>query len=413
MDDSAAIDELMRRLELDEETEQDPVLSTVGDIACCVCGVKISGDANEANMCPRCVTREVDFSDSVSVRGPITWCLDCGRLRHQAQWLRVEAESASMLQLCVRKLKISDKVLVIKEAKFVWTEPHSKRVAIKLVVEKTMLGVPMRQNLLLEFKEEWQQCSDCRKEWSQKAGGKSDYSWTCVIQIRQDRDDSKALFHNLEQGLIEAKLHAKMKGIQPKPHGIDIYLATKGDAKSVIDCVSGIVPVLKQTGPTKNAATYSYLIELVPLSRWDLVALRGDTLCVVSKLASMLHLMEVDTLREFEVPAHSFAMKRKHSKKKDKLILGSNDSTPNIEVLGRPADFSEYAILESKPTEDGTILCAPLGDMSKVRPAVTHLKVFRDGDIGVGYDLLLNPQISDLTRNEVILVKKKRKSKAF
>ena len=63
----------------------------------------------------------------------------CVRVRRYLQppsaWVSCVLESRELLSLCLKKLKGLSKVHLV-DAGFVWTEPHSKRIKVKLTVQK-------------------------------------------------------------------------------------------------------------------------------------------------------------------------------------------------------------------------------------------------------------------------------------
>lgn len=49
-------------------------------------------------------------------------------------YVSAELESRELLALCLKRLKLSKVRLV--DAGFIWTEPHSKRIKVKVVIQK-------------------------------------------------------------------------------------------------------------------------------------------------------------------------------------------------------------------------------------------------------------------------------------
>jgi nonsense-mediated mRNA decay protein 3 len=49
-------------------------------------------------------------------------------------------------------------------AGFIWTEPHAKRIKVKLTIEKELNNkTKMEQTFITEFIEVYMQCDDCKK----------------------------------------------------------------------------------------------------------------------------------------------------------------------------------------------------------------------------------------------------------
>ena len=56
-------------------------------------------------------------------------------LQPPSGWVSCSLESRELLGLCLKKLKGLNKVRLV-DASFIWTEPHSKRLKVKLTVQK-------------------------------------------------------------------------------------------------------------------------------------------------------------------------------------------------------------------------------------------------------------------------------------
>ena len=68
-----------------------------------------------------------------------------------------------MLSLLLKKIKGLNRAKILK-AGFIWTEPHSKRIRVKLTIEKELNNkTKMEQTFVTEFIEVYVQCDDCKK----------------------------------------------------------------------------------------------------------------------------------------------------------------------------------------------------------------------------------------------------------
>ncbi len=56
-------------------------------------------------------------------------------LQPPATWITCTLESTELLSVCLKRLKGLAKVHLV-DAGFIWTEPHSKRVKVKLTIQK-------------------------------------------------------------------------------------------------------------------------------------------------------------------------------------------------------------------------------------------------------------------------------------
>mmetsp|Transcript_11510 Transcript_11510/g.34951 ORF Transcript_11510/g.34951 Transcript_11510/m.34951 type:complete len:426 (-) Transcript_11510:261-1538(-) len=172
-----------------------------GTILCCLCGVAIP--PNPVAMCAACVAQEYDITEGIPRTGSVSCCKKCGRWETAThQWVRAERESGELLTLCLRRvgggsLRHGGRGKVqLKDAGWVWTEPHSRRLKFWISVQgEVESGATLRQRLTVEFKEQWRQCDDCSKEYT---GG----TWKALVQLRQRADHKRTMLY-LEQRLIQ------------------------------------------------------------------------------------------------------------------------------------------------------------------------------------------------------------------
>ena len=113
------------------QEESGPRL-TQPSILCCLCGAAIQ--PNAANMCSNCLRSQVDITDGITKQLTLFWCRGCGRYL-RPPWVECELESRQLLALCRKKIKGLNHVKLV-DASFIWTEPHSRRIKVKLTVQK-------------------------------------------------------------------------------------------------------------------------------------------------------------------------------------------------------------------------------------------------------------------------------------
>jgi len=81
-------------------------------------------------------------------------------------WINCDPESPELLALCLRNIKGLKKVKLI-DSGFVWTEPHSKRIKVKLTIQKEVLDrTLLKQTFVVEFMVNNQQCEECKKTYT-------------------------------------------------------------------------------------------------------------------------------------------------------------------------------------------------------------------------------------------------------
>lgn len=135
-------------------------------------------------------------------------CKFCERyLVPPSAWLPAANESKELLSLCLKRIKPQMLNVRLVDASFIWTEPHSKRVKVKMVVQKEVFtNAVLQQSFVVEYVVCGQVgspalslcaqvCEDCHRIQAK------DY-WRACVQVRQKCDFKKTLFY-LEQLLLK------------------------------------------------------------------------------------------------------------------------------------------------------------------------------------------------------------------
>lgn len=93
------------------------------------------------------------------------------------------------------------------DAAWIWTEPHSRRLKLKLTVQKEVgNGAVLQQAMVVTFVVRNQQCDTC-------AAAFTNNTWAAVVQVRQ-RVDHKRTFFYLEQLILKHNAHTQCSNIQ-------------------------------------------------------------------------------------------------------------------------------------------------------------------------------------------------------
>lgn len=101
--------------------------------------------------------------------------------------------------VCLRKIHGLNKLKLI-DASWIWTEPHSMRLKIKLTLQKEIMnGAIVQQSTLVEFVIRNQQCKHCEASFATGA-------WHAIVQVRQ-RVSHKRTFYYLEQLILKHDAH--------------------------------------------------------------------------------------------------------------------------------------------------------------------------------------------------------------
>lgn len=80
-------------------------------------------------------------------------CKFCNRyLVPPSNWQLAELESKELLGLCLRRVKPQLTSVRLIDAAFIWTESHSKRVKVKLTVQKEVYtNAVLQQSFVIEY----------------------------------------------------------------------------------------------------------------------------------------------------------------------------------------------------------------------------------------------------------------------
>ncbi|KAI8865357.1 NMD3-domain-containing protein, partial [Ramicandelaber brevisporus] len=330
-------------------------------------------------------------------------------------WVACTLESKELLALCLRKLRGLSKVRLV-DAGFVWTEPHSRRVRVRLVVQKEVLaGAIVQQQFEVEFVVSTQQCDACARVMAKD-------TWTAVVQVRQKVDHKRTFFY-LEQLLLKHRAHRETVNIKSVRDGIDFYFSQRNHAIKMVEFLQAAVPVRYQASSQLissdiQAGTakykYTYSVELVPVCKDDLVCLPQKVarslgsiapLLLVSRIGNAVHVLDPNTLASGELTVTAFWRQPFYAmcsarEQREFVVL---DVQPCGPVKGKHvlADI-EVARVSDFGRNDTTYF------------ARSHLgAILRPGDFAFGYDLsrsnVNNDDFERLDRGDipdVILVKK-------
>ncbi|KAJ8966531.1 hypothetical protein NQ317_007177 [Molorchus minor] len=392
-------------------------------ILCCECGIAV--EPNPANMCVACLRSHVDITEGIPKQATLHFCRGCERYFHPpAEWVQCALESRELLSLCLKKLKGLNRVKLV-DASFVWTEPHSKRIKVKLTVHgEVMGGTVLQQVFIVEYTVAHQMCDECHRSEAK------DY-WRASVQVRQKAENKKT-FYYLEQLILKHKAHENTLGIKPVHGGLDFFYTTEGHARKMVDFLGAVLPCKSQHSKKlishdihSNTYNYkfTYSIEIVPVSKDSVVCLPKkltqhlggiSQICVVYRVTNSIHLIDPSTAQIAEINSTTYW----------RYPFGS---------ICNPKQFVEYIVMDIEPIMDKERKFFPgqgaisnrhvLADVWIVKASElgTHLgHVLRPGDSALGYNVE-DSNINDVhfekldkTKvSDVILVKKHYGDRAF
>jgi len=226
-------------------------------------------------MCYDCVKTTIDVSQGIQREATLHFCRDCDRwLLPPSSWIAAAPESRELLALCLKKLRGLHKVRII-DASFIWTEPHSRRVKVKLTIQDSVSdGVVLQQAFEVEYVVAYQQCPDCQKSYTAN-------TWRAAVQVRQ-KVSHKRTFLYLEQLILKHGAHKDTINIKEVKDGLDFFFAAKNQAEKFVDFLHSVAPVQTKKSQelismdihtSTKSYKFTYSVSLVPICKDDLVAL--------------------------------------------------------------------------------------------------------------------------------------------
>nr|CCC48737.1 conserved hypothetical protein [Trypanosoma vivax Y486] len=376
-------------MDLDSEflTNRDEV--AVPKVLCCVCGLLI--DSNPSNMCSSCLRSHVDITESVQKEYIVVYCPECSRYLQPPQyWTRANLESHELLTICLMRIKgLNRNMFKLVDAKFIWTEPHSKRLKVKLVLQKeVMTNIIIQQACVVEYVVLWQQCPTCQKV----ATGQP--QWDACVQLRQ-KVAHKKTFLFLEQLILKHKVHENFIRVETQPGGLDFFFGHKSHALNFLEFIDRNSPVTRRDAvqlvshDSKNNTAvqhHTFSLEIAPLCREDLLLLPYKNyyqklgglgpLVLVHKVYSSIVLLDPKTLRASEFTGTYYWKK------------------PFLPLMNS-REMTEFYVLQCTPTgitngryQVGVVTVCLSGEVGQGREWIvtSHLGgQLQPGDLAMGY----------------------------
>ncbi|CDW73854.1 UNKNOWN [Stylonychia lemnae] len=290
------------------KSDLDPTLFAAQKIRCCMCGIMTV--PNDSNTCINCLKSEIDVTEGISKQLILQNCKECNRYL-RPPWQQCELESPELLSLCLKNVKGLKRVKLI-DAGFVWTEPHSRRIKVKLTVQKEVMNrTVLQQSFVVEFTIQNQQCDECKKTYTP-------HLWNSAVQVRQ-RVDHKRTFLFLEQLIIKHKAADRAIGIKEVHDGLDFQFKNKADANKLVDFIANTVPTkVKQSQQLishdlrNNTYNYKYTfsLEIAPICKDDLVILPKTLsnllggigpMVLVYKISTFVNIVDIYSMQTYEI----------------------------------------------------------------------------------------------------------------
>ncbi|KAF5476300.1 hypothetical protein F2P56_008031 [Juglans regia] len=407
-----------------EESGMFMVPQTVGSVLCCRCGIPMA--PNAANMCVKCLRSEVDITEGLQKHVIIIHCPECDSyLQPPRTWLKAQLESKELLTFCVKRLKNLNKVRLV-HAEFIWTEPHSKRIKVRLKVQKEVLnGAILEQSYVVEYVQQEHMCEPCSRIQANPD------QWVAAVQLRQHVSHRRTFFY-LEQLILKHNAAASAIKIKQMDQGIDFFFSNRSHGVKFVDFVGKVAPVRSRndkqlvshdTKSNNYNYKYTFSVEICPICREDLICLPPKVaaslgnigpLVICTKVTNSIALLDPFTLRicfldadqYWRVPFKSLSTSRQLV---EYIVLDVEIVSSEVNVGG-----SKYFLADSQVAR-----VSDFGKNDTIFSIRTHLgHLLNPGDYALGYDLYgANSNDGELEKHkglilpEAILIKKSYEEK--
>lgn len=357
----------------EEKNNVENIEIKTNTIKCCECGVNIQ--PNSRNVCLACLREQLDITEGICKQVEVKWCKGCERfLQRPGEWINAKWESRELLGLCLKKLK-SLKNLKLIDACFVWTERHSKRIKVNLVVEDNTADFSsLRQNVIIDYTIQNHMCQECHRVEAKKY-------WRCVVQVRQHAENKKTYLY-LEQLILKHKAHENTLGIKPVHGGLDFFYASENHARKMVNFLESMVPV--KVTPSRRLIShdqksnihhykYTWSVEIAPLSKDSLVCLPQKhrhqlgnlpPICLVYKVTHGMHLIDPITAQTSE-------------------LSGLNYFRSPIDAICDPKQLIEYVVIDIEPLQVEKTKSALSQGQKPCRHQVCDIWIVRAAQLGI------------------------------
>ena len=370
---------------------------TLPTVLCCECGISI--EPNASNMCMTCLRTSIDICEGLQTQLSIHSCRTCKRFL-APPWQAMELESKELMAVCLRKISGINKVKLV-DAVWIWTEPHSLRLKIKITVQKEVKGgAILQQSCIVQYVMRNQQCEHCQQQFATGA-------WHSAVAVRQ-RVPHKRTFFFLEQLLLKHNAHKECINIVTFKDGMDFYFAEKQQGLRFVEFLEHHVPTktkysrkLVSADIKEGTANYkhNHIVEIVPLCKEDLLLLPRDVanklsdmsqLCLVKSVSAAIHIIDPITAERQELSAE------KYWRSAFPARMSSRNFTKFVVLSMEPVLIEQRSSAKRRKASKGKTRLADIlvarerdfGVNDTQFTVVSHLgSILRVGDTVVGYDL--------------------------
>lgn len=400
------------------------VQQTVGRVLCCICG--ISMPPNAANMCVNCIRNQVDITEGLQKNVTILHCPECNSyLQPPKTWIKAQLESKELLTFCIKRLKNLNKVRLV-HAEFIWTEPHSKRIKVKLKIQKEVLnGAILEQAYVVEYVQQDHMCEHCTRVQSNPD------QYVAVVQLRQHVSHRRTFFY-LEQLILKHGAASQAVNVKQVHEGVDFFFANRSHASKFVSFLGNVVPILNRSdkqlvSQDSKSNTYNYKytfsVQICPICKEDLICLPSKVAASLGNLGPIVLCTKVSTnimLLDPFTSRHAFMDANQYWRVPFKPLLSNRQLVEyivldiEVEIGLTTVGGMKYSLAEAQIAR-----VSDFGKNDTIFTVKTHLgHLLNPGDYALGFDLYgANTNDMELDKYkgldlpDVVLVKKSYEEK--
>lgn len=401
---------------------ENPNQNNIIHIPCAECGESFAPSVTKTKICLQCISKKNNITQNLPKNLMLPWCKYCARF-FGTNWVLCARESKELLGICLKKIAGLKRLKLI-DAKFIWTEEHSRRTKLKITVQKMVSNeITLQQTFEVEFYEVYTQCDECKKDFTP-------HTWIACLQVRQKVKNKKTFLY-LEQLLLKNELHKKSIKIVNEKFGMDFFFKKKNQAQKLVDFLNGQVPHKNKESKTlvshdTKSATYNYkysfYFEMPKICKDDLIILPKkltkefggvNNLGICYKITKKIHLFDPVTMKKYRMNANQYF---NYESEITVIPFKSNESNfyitniyqdPKSQKFNLSTTLSKietrFAHVEVRRESDHQAMCG-----------TTHLgHILKHGDCAKGYDikaLVCGGDLENLDNQkylpEVVLIRK-------
>jgi nonsense-mediated mRNA decay protein 3 len=347
---------------------------TMPQVACVSCGIPI--EYNPTMMCVNCLRVKVDITSSLSTEMVCFHCTATNQWMFAGgEWMGAELESRELMAMCLKSIRGLKSVRLV-DASWVWTEPHSMRLKVKITIQKEVMhGAVLQQSTIVTFVVRNRQSPDIVEAFRSGV-------WKAVVQARQKTTHKRTFFY-LEQLILKHQAHQYCTSIEALPDGMDFYFPARNQAIRFLEFMNSVIPI--QTKSAKKLISsdiksntqnfkFTYMADISPLCKDDLIVLPfelakkcGDRagLQIVEKVSTAIHCVDPLTLQRTEIDSVKYW--------RDAGLFS---------ILSSQKQMVEYVVLNVEPVVDEKIQGRRVVRGGRGIIKLADVEVARSSDLG-------------------------------